>query len=61
MSDYMNDLVETALDIAKLQHQAIMEGHIPENPDLHKYVEEYLATYFNPESADEQAGPELEP
>ena len=66
MSDHMNDLLDTTLDIAQLQHDNIMDGYAMEHTqDTHskQFVDEYLALYgaagFDGEQGD--AEPDMEP
>lgn len=61
MSDHMNGLVETALEVAQLQHESILDGHIQGNPQTEQDIESYLTLYGGLEEADEQAGPGPEP
>lgn len=60
MTDHMNDLVETALEVAQLQHESILDGYIQGNDQTKQEIESYLSLYGNLEDANGQDA-EMEP
>lgn len=54
MSDYMNNLVETALEVAQLQHESILDGHIHGNAQTEQDIKSYLALYGGLENENSQ-------
>lgn len=60
MTDHMTDILDAAIDIANLQHQALtQDGHVPADPALQRFAEDYLSAY-GADLADDLGEPEPE-